>query len=98
MDDLTDVGCEGEILDCATNAPAPLPLEVLTRQTGMTKPTVRHIANDPTERGTLEYADAVYVAGKRLINHGLRSAHRCGSSLLAQTCAQQHEDWFCLPM
>jgi DNA-binding IclR family transcriptional regulator len=88
MDDHTVVGRAVAILDCVARAASPLPLAALTRQTGIPKPTVRRIANDLTERGMLDLTSDGYVAGSRLINHGLQSAHRRGASVIAQPYLQ----------
>jgi DNA-binding IclR family transcriptional regulator len=63
-------------------------LAAQTRRTGIPKPTVRRIANDLTERGMLELTSDGYVAGSRLINQGLHSAHHRGTSVIAQPYVQ----------
>jgi DNA-binding IclR family transcriptional regulator len=88
MDDHTVVGRAVQILDCVATAAGPLPLAALTRQTGIPKPTVRRIANDLTERGMLELTSTGYLAGSRLINQGLHSAHNRGVSVTAQPYVQ----------
>lgn len=88
MDDHTVVGYAVEISDCVANASGPVPRAVLTCRTGIAGPTVRRIALDRAERGVLEIAEGGCVAVKRLISHGLQSAHRCATSLVAQPCVQ----------
>jgi DNA-binding IclR family transcriptional regulator len=61
---------------------------VLTRRTGIPKPTVRRIANDLTERGMLELTADGYLAGSRLISQGLHSALHRGTSVIAQPYVQ----------
>jgi DNA-binding IclR family transcriptional regulator len=88
VDDRTVLGRAVAILDCVVDAVAPLPLSVLTRRTGMPKPTVRRIANDLVERGMLEQTPDGYVPGQRLIHHGTQSAHRHGFAVMAQPYLQ----------
>jgi DNA-binding IclR family transcriptional regulator len=88
MDDHTVVGRAVAILDCVAGSAGPLPLAALTRRTGIPKATVRRIANDLTARGMLELTPDGYVAGSRLINQGLRSAHHRGTVLSAQPYLQ----------
>jgi DNA-binding IclR family transcriptional regulator len=76
-------------LDCIASAAGPLPLAELTRRTGIPKPTVRRIANNLTERGMLELTSDGYLAGSRLINQGLQSAHNRGTSVIAQPYVQE---------
>jgi len=89
VDDHTVVGRAVAILDCVASAASPLPLAALTRRTGIPKPTVRRIANDLTERGMLVLTSDGYLAGSRLINQGLHSAHHRGTSVLAQPYVQE---------
>ncbi|WP_158240316.1 IclR family transcriptional regulator [Mycobacterium hubeiense] len=77
-----------EILDCVVDAVAPLPLSLLTRRTGMPKPTVRRIANDLVARGMLEQCPDGYVPGQRLICQGIQSAHRHGVAVTVQPYLQ----------
>jgi DNA-binding IclR family transcriptional regulator len=88
MDDHTVVGRAVAILDCVASAAGPLPLAALTKRTGIPKPTARRIANDLAERGMLELTSDGYLAGSRLINQGLVSAHHRGSGLSAQPYLQ----------
>ena len=88
MDDHTVVGRAVAILDCVASAVNPLSLAALTRLTGIPKPTVRRIANDLTERGMLALTSDGYVAGSRLINQGVHSAHHRGTSVIAQPYVQ----------
>jgi DNA-binding IclR family transcriptional regulator len=88
MDDHTVVGRAVEILDCVAGATGPLPLAQLTRRTGISKPTVRRIANDLTERGMLEFTSDGYVAGSRLISHGVRSSRHRDNVIAAQPYLQ----------
>jgi DNA-binding IclR family transcriptional regulator len=87
-DDHSVLGRAVTILDCVVDAVAPLPLAVLTRRTGMPKPTVRRIANDLVERGMLERTPDGYLPGQRLIHQGLQSAHRHGVAVAVQPYLQ----------
>jgi|GEM_PF-2934913 len=77
-DDHTVLGRIVAILDAVSDAVEPLSLALLTRRTGIPKPTVRRIANDLVERGMLEQTADGYAPGSRLIHQGMLAAHRHG--------------------
>lgn len=78
VDDRTVLGRTIAILDAVSDAVTPLPLALLTRRTGIPKPTVRRIANDLVMRGMLRHTGDGYAPGSRLIHQGMLSAHRHG--------------------
>jgi DNA-binding IclR family transcriptional regulator len=87
-DDRTVVGRIIAILDCVVDAVAPLPLAVLTRRTGIPKPTARRIANDLVQRGMLDHTVDGYIPGQRIMHQGLVSAHHHGGTLTVQPYLQ----------
>jgi DNA-binding IclR family transcriptional regulator len=88
VDDHTVVGRAVAILDVVADAGEPVPLAVLTRRTGIPKPTVRRITRDLVARGMLERTAEGYVVGIRLLRQGLRALFHNGDALAAQPYLQ----------
>lgn len=87
-DDRTVVGRTVTILDEVTSAPTPITLALLTKNTGIPKPTVRRIANALVQRGMLTRTPQGYWAGDRLIHQGLRSTWHQRTAHTAQPYLQ----------
>ncbi|MFI9505293.1 IclR family transcriptional regulator [Nocardia sp. NPDC052566] len=87
-DDGTVVGRTVAILDAVEGATAPVPLALLTRRTGIPKPTVRRIANALVERGILTRSTQGYSTGPRLIRYGMRAVRQQRIALTVQPYLQ----------
>ncbi|MFC9436163.1 IclR family transcriptional regulator [Nocardia sp. NPDC057030] len=88
QDDRTVVGRTVAILDAVSGAPAPITLALLTKHTGIPKPTVRRIADALVQRGMLTRTPEGYRSGDRLIQQALRSTWHQRTAHTAQPYLQ----------
>jgi DNA-binding IclR family transcriptional regulator len=86
MDDHTLTGRVLAVLDGVVAVGGAATLAVLTRRTGIPKPTVRRIADDLTARGILERRDDGYWLGARLQELGSHAVAHQGLRRAATPC------------